>query len=288
MQVTAIVVNFNSAEPLQRAIDSLIESDPRPDILLVDNASNDGSAVTLEERYSEVEGVRFQANAENIGFARAVNACAARADSEALLILNPDCALEQGALARLSEALAADDAAGLCAPVVLDASGAPEPASLRALPNPWRSFLTVTGLWRLGRWFVGFRGVSRIDQPLPSESSRVEAVSGACLLIRRSVFEQLGGFDESYELHCEDLDFMARLAAAGWHCVLVPAARARHDGGVSSRSRPVWVHWQKHRSMVRYYRKFQAGRHAPPLRWLVYLGIWLHYLAGLPWVLLRR
>ena len=94
--------------------------------------------------------------------------------------------------------------------------------------------------------------------------------------------------DEAYGLHCEDLDLMYRLQQQGNHCVYVPAARVFHQQGVSSRSRPFWVHRQKHLGMQRFFRKFQAKRYPLPMRWMVVAGIWLRYFLTLPLVLLRN
>ena len=88
--------------------------------------------------------------------------------------------------------------------------------------------------------------------------------------------------DGAYGLHCEDLDLMYRLRQRGFHCLLVPDARVFHDQGLSSSSRPFWVHWQKHRGMQRFFQKFQAQQVSPFLRWLVLCGIWLRFAATLP------
>jgi len=207
------------------------------------------------------------------------------------LILNPDCELEPGALDCLVQALDKDRRASLAAPLVLDPAGQPTRANLRRFPDPWRSLMTFSGLWRLEPRLPLFRGVEPAGG-LPAETTRAEAVSGACMLVRRSSFLEAGGMDEGYGLHCEDLDLMYRLAQSGGHCVYVPQARAVHEQGVSSRSRPLWVHWQKHRGMQRFFLKFQAPKYGALLRWpfslLVLAGIWLRFVLTLPLALLRR
>ena len=94
--------------------------------------------------------------------------------------------------------------------------------------------------------------------------------------------------DEEYGLHCEDLDLMYRLSQQGFHCLFVPAARVIHQQGVSSRSRPLWVHRQKHLGMQRFFNKFQAKEYSFPLRCLVITGIWLRFTLTLPGMLMRR
>ena len=102
------------------------------------------------------------------------------------------------------------------------------------------------------------------------------------MLIRLPEFFAIGCMDGDYGLHCEDLDLMFRLRQRGFHCLFVPSARVFHAQGVSSASRPVWVHWQKHRGMQRFFMKFQARNTNPLLRWLVIAGIWLRFTTTLP------
>jgi GT2 family glycosyltransferase len=147
--------------------------------------------------------------------------------------------------------------------------------------------VTFSGLWRLGRWLPAFSGVEASEK-LPAGTSQAEAVSGACMLLKKEAFRQVGYMDEAYGLHCEDLDLMFRLRQRGYHCLLVPAARVYHQQGLSSRSRPLWVHWQKHLGMQRFFGKFQAAQYRLPFRWLVYTGIWCRFLLTLPLALFRR
>jgi GT2 family glycosyltransferase len=186
--------------------------------------------------------------------------------------------------------MAADPNAALVAPRVTDRTGRVLRGTLRRFPDPWKSFMTFSGLWRLaGRW-PAFRGVERSSE-LPGNVTAAEAVSGACMLLRKDAFFAIGGMDSDYRLHCEDLDLMYRLRQAGHHCLLVPEAVAIHDQGTSSSSRPLWVHWQKHRGMQRFFDKFQAANHALPVRWAVRAGIWSRFLVTLPrplWQAARR
>ena len=175
----------------------------------------------------------------------------------------------------------------MAGPSVVDRHGAPSRATFRRFPNPWRSFLTFSGLWRLGRSLPVFQGVEPIRE-LPVEVTEAEALSGACMLVKADDFLEVGGMDEGYGLHCEDLDLMYRFSKRERNRLFVPESRVYHASGISSRSRPVWVHWQKHRGMHRFYLKFQATGHFFLFRWLVIAGIWLRFLLTLPWVLLKK
>jgi GT2 family glycosyltransferase len=252
-------------------------------ILVVDNASSDGSMAMLRRGMDLPANVVILENAENLGFARAVNAGVAHIakDGEYLLILNPDCEMLPGSLNALRNALDQDHMAALAGPLVIDGEGQPMRGTLRRFPMPWSGLLTVSGLWRLGRWVPLFKGVEAQD-PLPVNTTQAEAVSGACMLLRKAEFFAVGCMDGAYGLHCEDIDLMYRLRQRNFHCLFVPSARVYHAQGVSSASRPIWVHWQKHRGMQRFFMKFQASQTSPPIRWLVIAGIWLRFTATLP------
>ena len=288
MSIATIIVNYNAGETLQRCVGALLGSTVHTKVTVVDNASADGSAEKLRSLYGNQSNIEFLFNPSNLGFARAVNAVAKRVETDWVLILNPDCILEKNALERLRESLVNDPQAGLAAPAVRDAEGQIQRATQRRFPDPWKSLMTVSGLWRLGRWLPAFRGIE-IDVSKPATAVEVsDAVSGACMLVRRSALAAVDFFDEGYAMHCEDLDLMYRLKQQGWHCLYVPQAGCVHQQGLSSRSRPTWVHFQKHRGMARFFKKFQAASTIFPIRMLVYAGIWLRFVILWPLVLIRR
>ena len=288
MTVAAIIVNYNAGETLQQCVDALLKSNTLTMVTVVDNASSDRSAENLQNIYSDEQRVEFQFNLVNVGFAPAVNLVARVSKADWVLILNPDCILEPGTLGRLKCALEEDDLAALAGPAVCDENGLIQRATVRRFPAPWKSLMTATGLWRLGKWFPLFHGVE-VDHSELSEGIEIcEAVSGACMLVRRSAFEAVGFLDEDYAMHCEDLDLMFRLRKHGWHCLYVPQASCIHKQGLSSRSRPTWVHFQKHRGMARFFGKFQAKSTFFPIRLLVYAGIWIRFIILWPLILIRR
>jgi N-acetylglucosaminyl-diphospho-decaprenol L-rhamnosyltransferase len=266
----------------------LFDSTQKTSITVVDNASSDRSAENLQNLYGNHQGIDFLFNPSNLGFGPAVNAVARRASADLVLILNPDCIVDTDALGHLKEALLNDPNAGMAGPAVRDDKGAIQRATMRRFPDPWKSLMTTSGLWRLGKWFPVFHGVEANTKNLQDAPVICDAVSGACMMIRRAAFDSVGFMDEQYTMHCEDLDLMYRLKQHGWHSLYVPQANSVHQQGLSSRSRPSWVHFQKHRGMARFFRKFQADTTFLPLRWLVYTGIWLRFLILWPLILIRR
>ncbi len=288
MSIAVIIVNYNAGETLAFCIKSLLKNTEATRVTVVDNASSDHSAQDLNTLYGNRQTIEFLYNHKNIGFAPAVNAVARSSDADFILILNPDCILEPKALHHLKTALEQNPAAGLAGPAVLDAGGHIQKATRRHFPDPWKSLMASSGLWRLGKWFPLLQGVEMTSGPPTQEPEICEAVSGACMLIRRSALEAVDYLDEEYAMHCEDLDLMYRLRQQGWQCLFVPQARCEHLQGLSSSSRPSWVHFHKHRGMARFFKKFQAGSYSLPIRWLVYTGIWLRFLVLWPLVLIRR
>ena len=288
--VAVLIVNFNAGDALARCVESVLSQGRNLRVVVVDNASTDDSARRVHELYGRHENVMVVFNDHNRGFSAAVNQAAGlvRASGEPLLlVLNPDCELFPGSLRGLVDTLVADPRAAMAGPSVVDRHGAPQRGTFRRFPDPWRGFLAFTGLWRLGRYLPGFQGVEPTGA-LPVEVTEAEALSGACMLLKAEDFVEVGGMDEGYGLHCEDLDLMYRLSQRGRARLFVPESRVYHEQGVSSSSRLAWVHWQKHRGMQRFYCKFQAPRHFFLFRWLVIAGIWLRFLLTLPVVLLKR
>lgn len=282
--IRCVVVNFNAGPLLARCVIDLLGQDPA-EVVVVDNASDDDSLARLKEALPRGAPVRVIRNETNRGFAAACNQGARDADTGYLAFVNPDCRVPAGTLERLREALASRPGTALAGAWVTDPDGAEQRGTRRRLPTPWRALMTFSGLERLaGRW-PALAGVNR--PPVPATGvTAVEAVNGACFLIRGSDFRDLGGFDTGYFLHCEDLDLFRRLADRGRDLCLVPDARPSHDQGTSSRRVPVRVAWHKHRGMMRYL--FAHHARGRDRLWLLpaLAGLWLHFLLVLPFAAL--
>jgi len=134
------------------------------------------------------------------------------------------------------------------------------------------------GLSHLGKWFPSlFSDFLLHKEPLPLAPTPVEAISGACMLVKREALDDVGLWDDGYFLHCEDLDWCMRFRLSNWLVMFVPEARVIHVWGACSRSRPFFVEWHKHHGMVRFYSKFFKKQYPGPLWWLVVLGVWLRF-----------
>ena len=272
--ISAIIVNHNAGDFLRRCVDSLLACKLELEIIVVDNASTDGSALGLGAQ----QPVKLINNAANLGFAAACNIGARQASAPYLLFINPDCWVEPDALSELLAALRGLAHVGMVGGLLVNPDGTEQAGSRRAVPTPWRSFVRAFGLARFAdRWPRLFSDFCLHKQPLPDHPVEMEAVSGACLMVSRQAMADVGDWDEGYFLHCEDLDWCMRFRQRGWSILFVPSAKITHASGVSSKGRPVFVEWHKHKGMVRFYRKFFRHQYPGVLMPLVALGVWLRF-----------
>lgn len=259
---------------MRRCVDSLPNCPMEIEIIVVDNASTDGSLDTVAG-LARVQVVR---NSVNTGFAAACNKGISLAAADYLLFLNPDCSFHPGALVEILSHMRQDKKAGMAGGLLVNPDGTEQAGGRRAVPTPWRSFVRVSGLNRFAnRWPKLFFDFHLHKQPLPDRPTEVEAISGACMLVKREAIEDVGLWDEGYFLHCEDLDWCMRFRQKGWKILFVPSARVTHALGACSHSRPVFVEWHKHKGMMRFYRKFFRHQYPGVLMGLVAVGIWLRF-----------
>jgi hypothetical protein len=270
--ISAVVVAHDSGTVLPECVARLLATDAVAEVLVVDNGSRDGAPAAL----AAAPRLRVLRNEGNPGFAVACNQGAAASTAPWIAFVNPDCFVAPDTLARLRDALAADAALGLAGADVRDAGGAREPAARRRDPT----------LARLLRGLAGDRSALHLAAG-PGPLTMVDAVSGALMLLARATFDRAGGFDPGYRLHAEDLDLCRRVRALGLRVAVVEAARATHLKGTSSRRRPLFVAFHKHRGLARYWRRWGAGGGAVGTA-LAVAAAWLRFALIAPWAALRE
>ncbi|HEY6985474.1 MAG TPA: glycosyltransferase family 2 protein [Rhodanobacteraceae bacterium] len=286
---SVIIVAADSGPLLASSVDAALASNAPVEVVLVDNASADGEPERVHSAHAQDARLRRLRQERNIGFGPACNRGAAVARGGALVFLNPDCKLEADAIASLRRIADADPSVGLLGVEVLSPDGKPARGNRRRDPTLWRATMALTGLDRLQAHWPALAGIEMREVPQPGISvEAVDAVSGACLFLPRRVFEEVGGFDEAYFLHVEDLDLCRRVRDAGHSVAIAHGVHAVHAQGSSSRHRPLFVAWHKHRGMWRYFRKYDRAARTLPVRALVWLGIWMHFALTAPLLLARR
>lgn len=271
--ISTIIINYNAGAGLVSCIESVIEQ--VGEVVLVDNASSDNSLALVEARFAGDARVRVIRNEANLGFAAGCNIGARAAQYPFWFFLNPDCICAPGSLAELYRVLTTHPKAGMVGGRLLNLDGSEQAGGRRLTPTPGRTLVRAFGLQKLAqRWPSLLVDFNLHHQPLPAGPTTVEAISGACMLVKPEAIAQVGLWDEGYFLHCEDLDWCMRFIRAGWDILFVPSVSITHDQGTCSRSRPLFVEWHKHKGMSRFYLKFFHKFYALPLLGLVLVAIW--------------
>lgn len=259
VDLSVVIVSWNTRDLLAQCLASVYAHPPDGtlDVLVVDNASTDGSVELVRARFPRV---RLIENRENVGFARACNQGMRQAVGQAVLILNSDTIVQAGALQALLACLERHPSAGACGPMLLNPDGSFQ-ASFADFPTLRAELIHQFGLAR--------RLLSRSYPSYDLEASRVprvvEWVGGACMLVRRACLEQVGLLDESFVMYGEEVDWCYRMRARGWAVWYTPSARVVHLGGQSAARVPTWRHLQIQRGRVRFFRKHYGASAAGAL-----------------------
>jgi len=272
-----VIVNYNAGALLSDCVDSVF-AEGVDRIIVVDNASADGSLEALMESHQDNPLLTFIRNKNNLGFAKACNIGAAAASAKRILFLNPDSVLTLGSLAKMISTLESNQRIGMVGGYLSNPDGSEQPGGRRVFPTPKRAFMRAFGLSRLTKFFPeAFSDFLLHKEALPTVPVVVEAISGACMLVKREAIEDVGLWDDNYFLHCEDLDWCMRFRQNSWKVMFVPDAKIVHVWGACSRSRPFFVEWHKHHGMLRFYRKFFRHQYPGALWGLVFVGVWVRF-----------
>jgi len=281
-EATVIIISFNTREILYACLHSLYAAigQRAVEVMVVDNASRDGSADMVALRFPQATLIR---SIINLGFAAANNLGFQNARGRHVILLNPDAQLAPDAIEKAIDFMDANPPAGLAGGRLLGASGADQP-SARSFPSLLNELLVISGL---AARFPRSRLFGRFDRTWadPAAATEVDWVPGAFTIIRHEALQAIGPFDERFFLYYEEVDLCRRFKAAGWQIWYRPEILVRHLGGESSKtvenqefssSGSQLVLWRM-RSALLYYRKHH-GR----------LGAWLLAKLETAWHGLRR
>lgn len=282
VELSIVIVNFNTGRLLGECLTSIRRSagEVALEVLVVDNASTDGSFDVLRE-HPEVQGMR---NAANVGFARAVNQALAVAKGRFVLLLNPDTEVPPGACRRLLDFADTHPGAGIVGPRLVNPDGTLQTSAYR-FPTLVQAAGTVLGVKRLVpvRWLRAHAGRwlgSRFGQLDPHVTPRpVDLVTGACMLVRRQVLDAIGGLDPRFFLYFEEKDFCLRARRAGFATYFDPSTEVLHAIGGSSRGDPMITVVERCRSMRQYHDKHGGAATRVAVR-VLFLGGGVLRLAG--------
>lgn len=261
IDLSIVIINWNVRDLLRRCLESIFASRlPGLEVIVVDNASSDGSLDMLRTEFSHVTLI---ANTENRGFPAGNNQGLAAARGHFVMALNPDTEIVGDALRRVAVYLEAHPEVGALGPQLLNPDGSVQ-SSRRRFPT------FVTALFE-STWLQGVapRGVLRRYHmgDVPDDTvHEVDWVTGASIAVRHEVLETVGGFDEGFFMYSEELDWCRRIRAAGWKIVYLPEAQVIHHVGKSSEQAVAARHIHFQTSKVRYFRKYHGRLAAGALR----------------------
>lgn len=252
MNASVVIVSWNARRYLEECLASLYETTAPtpPEVIVVDNASTDGSPDMVEKQFPQVTLIRCR---ENLGFAKANNIGISESTRKYVALVNSDVKLLGRCLDTLVDFMDQHPEAGLVGPRVLNTDLTTQ-SNCRRFPSPWNNFCSATGLARLlGRHRL-FSGEQMFD--FGHDRTRpVDVLAGCFWVMRRETTETVGLLDEGFYIYAEDLDWCRRCWNAGWQVVFCPDAQAIHHRGGSSVNDPVRFAVEQYRALLRYWRK---------------------------------
>jgi GT2 family glycosyltransferase len=266
MQLSIVIVNWNTRQLLVNCLESIYSSPPEGvfDIWVVDNSSSDGSSAKVRQNFPEVKLIE---NNENVGFGRANNQAIEESRSQYLLILNPDTVVKSRAVSGLVNFLDQNPDVGIAGPKLINPDGT---LQISAFPFPtlskefWRVFhldkLTVRSSYPMEKW----------NQ---NQVKEVDYLSGACMLIRRSALNQIGVFDENFFIYSEEVDLCLRFKEAGWSLYWVPTTSVIHYGGRSTQQVSEDMFLKLYESKVMYFRKHHSSFTVQVYKLILFAGV---------------
>ncbi|MCJ7552663.1 MAG: glycosyltransferase family 2 protein, partial [Ignavibacteriaceae bacterium] len=233
MDLSIIIVNYNVKVFLQNLLDSIqkASSGIQTEVIIVDNASDDGSIEFLREKYPQIKLI---VNKTNLGFGKANNIGLKEAKGKFILFLNPDTIVAEDTFSKMIEFFNQTPDAGLAGCKILNPDGTLQLSCRRSFPGPWTSFTKVTGLSTLfpkSKIFARYN-LTYLDE---NQTYEVDAISGSFMMIRKEVYDKVGGFDEQFFMYGEDLDLCYRIQKAGHKVYYVHSTQIIHYKGESTK-----------------------------------------------------
>jgi len=284
IDLSIVIVSYNTKDFLQKCIESIKETakDLTYEIIVVDNASKDGSALLVKKNFKDVLVIE---NKENFGFSKANNIGVKKTSGRYVLFLNSDTVIYGNVLKKMIDFMDNQSQAGAATCKLVLPSGKIDDASHRGFPTPWNSFSHFSGLSRVfgktkifGGYNLGFLDLSKIHE--------IDALAGAFMIVRRQAGVEVGWWDEDYFFYGEDLDFCYKLKEKGWKIYYVPEFSILHFKGVSGGIKKHSKHLatadsetkknatrERFRAMKIFYKKNYEQKYPWFVTRLVYLGI---------------
>ncbi len=282
VKLSVVIVNYNVKAYLHQCLHSVecALTGMNAEVIVVDNASTDGSLEELTDRFPQV---RFIANCDNVGFAKANNQAIREAKGEYVLLLNPDTVVGGEVFDECVAFMDTHPAAGAVGVRMLKADGGFAWESRRGVPTPFTAFCKMVGLCSLfpksrllGRYYMRY-----LDE---NEAARIEIVSGACMMLRHAALDEIGLLDETFFMYGEDIDLSYRLLQAGYSNYYLPCSIVHYKGESTKKTSLRYVK-NFYNAMIIFYDKHFGARHRW-LSWLIRMGVCL--MGGVEYLFRQR
>lgn len=273
IRLSVIIVNYNVQHFLEQALSSIIKAcrNISAEIIVVDNASVDGSVALVKEKFSEITLI---ANTENVGFSKANNQGIRLATGDYILLINPDTVVEEDCFEKIIPFMDAHPDAGGLGVRMIDGSGKFLPESKRSLPTPEVAFYKMFGLAslfpkskRFGRYHLGFLDEHQIHE--------VEVLSGAFMMLRKTCLDKIGLLDEDYFMYGEDIDLSYRVTLGGFKNYYFPETGIIHYKGESTKKTSVNYVFTFYRAMIIFAQKHYSSKSAGMFSLLIHFAIYV-------------
>jgi N-acetylglucosaminyl-diphospho-decaprenol L-rhamnosyltransferase len=264
--VSVVMVVYMTGEALAKSLDCVLADQLVDEFVIVDNGSSPGDAARLRALAERDPRVRLLTGQGNVGFAKGANLGARAAKGDRLVFLNPDAFLQPGCIAALVREIEGRPTPTIVGGRVLNSDLTEQRGGRRGEITPVSALMSLSKLARLPGW-KRFE-VHREDEALPDQVAAVPTISGACFCMRREDFDCVGGFDESYFLHVEDVDLCWRVRQKGGLVLFHPKAEVIHLGSTSQVS-PLKVEFHKGMGLARYFHKRAPNLRHRLLAWVL-------------------
>ncbi|MBI1391262.1 MAG: glycosyltransferase [Alphaproteobacteria bacterium] len=278
VQVSAVVVTYFTGPLLARAIDALREQAVVTEIIIVDNGNWEGEVDRAVGQNRVEPLIKIITGHGNVGFATACNLGARSATGDFLLFLNPDAILPVGAVEKLIADVGDMHGSWVVGPKLVNADGTEQQGSRRETLTPWRAFVEATRLYKVAPNHPYFQRFNLHNDPCPGHLCETPTISGACFLLPRGDYQAIGGMDERYFLHVEDIDFFLRFSKAGGKVFYDPLVAVVHYKG-SSRASKFGVERRKVTSAIKYFDAHFSDAYPRPFLLLVSGLLWVGFFA---------
>ncbi len=253
--ISVVMVSYMTGPALMEAIQAVLADRDIAELIVVDNGNTESARARLSELTATRNRVRFLQGHGNIGFARACNYGARLATGHYILFLNPDAVITKSAARQLANAGDCLVRPWITGGLLRDIEGREQRGARRGALTPMSA---LVGFFPALERLPGLRSVHREADPMPTAPVTMETVSGACLMTDRPSFDAMGGFDERYFLHVEDIEICRRARQMGGQVSFVPGATVMHYGSTSNVPR-TYIEWEKLKGFLRYFWNYKPG-----------------------------